>query len=44
MGKFLFALILIVICIIAYFKIGIPPKEENHDGEFVQSYVKEITI
>lgn len=44
MVKFLFAFILIIICIIAYFKPGMPSKNEVHDGEFVQNCVKEFPL
>ena len=44
MVKFLFAFILIIVCIIAYFKPGMPSKKEVHDGEFVQNYIKEFYL
>ena len=44
MVKFLFAFIVIILCIIAYFKPGMPSKKEVHEGEFVKNYVKEFSL
>lgn len=44
MVKFLFALVMIILCIIAYFKPGMPSKKEVHEGEFVKNYVKEFSL